>query len=150
MSTETRQKLVDDPRLVLSSESQRDDLLDPATTDTWLVEFLCRLIETCPRPILVTALVTDHDPGTYHEPGRAVDCWNADWEEEGDAAVVDVMTAAARIGATGSPTLVEVGLSGNAAYLESYVTWPEGCDVFIESYADDNEHLHFAVGTPLA
>jgi hypothetical protein len=148
LSIETRQALVDDPRLVLSNDSQRADLLDPNLTDTWLVEFLLQLINTQAHPILVTAINTDHDPGTYHELGRGVDLWNADWEQIGDNAIVDVLDAAAMIGTDGSPTLVEVGLSGTAAEYAAYVAWPMTATVFVESYGDENEHVHFAVGTP--
>jgi hypothetical protein len=149
VSLETRQRLVDDPRLVLAHHSQRADLLDPELTNTWLVEFLLRLLDAQDHPLLITAVRTDHTPGTYHNPpGRGVDLWHADWASVGDERIVDVMHAAGIVAASGEPTLVEVGLSGTAAYYITYVTWPAGCDVFIESYGDDNEHLHFAVGTP--
>jgi hypothetical protein len=137
MSIETREKLVADPRLVFTHHSQRTDLLDPELTNTWLVEFLLRLIETQAHPILITAIRTDHDPGTWHNPpGQGVDLWNADWSSVGDEAIVDVMHAAGIIAAR------------TAAYYETYVTWPPSCDVFVEDYGFDNEHVHFAVGTP--
>jgi hypothetical protein len=149
MSIETRQALVDDPRLVFTDpESQRADLLDPNVTNTWLVQFLLQLLATSGHPILITSLVSDHDPGTFHEPGRAVDLWHADWEEEGDDAIEDVLAAAAAIGSTQAPALVEVGLSGDAADYENGIDWPAGADVFVESYGDAGEHVHFAIGTP--
>jgi hypothetical protein len=149
MSIETRKKLVDDGRLVLTHHSQRADLLDPELTNTWLVEFLLKLLDAQEHPILITAVRTDHAPGTFHNPpGRGVDLWHADWSSVGDEKIVDVMQAAGHIAASYAPTLVEVGLSGTAAYFESYVTWPPTCDVFIESYGEDNEHVHFAVGIP--
>ena len=147
MSIETREALVNDSRLVIDA-TQRADLLDPAKTNTWLVEFLRELLDAQPRPILITALNSDHDPGTYHEAGRAVDLWNADWETWGDEGIVDVMEAAAEIGATRQPALIEAGLSGTAADYEYLVEWPEGTEVFVESYGDENEHLHLAIGTP--
>lgn len=145
MSAETRQKLVDDSRLVLGQHTQKADLLDPAKTTTWLVEFLLRLLDTAGHPILITALNTDHKPGTYHSGGRGVDLWNADWASVGDDKIVDVMSAGGKIAATGKPTLVEVGLSGTAAKYKTYVTWPPGCFVFVENTP---EHVHFAVGNP--
>lgn len=147
MSIETRQKLVDDPRLVLTHQSQRADLLDPDLTDTWLVQFLLTLIETAGHPIMVTAINSDHAPGTYHGDARGVDLWHADWAAVGDEKVVDVMLAARDIDCAGEPALVEVGLSGDAARMQSYVTF---CcpNVFVEDWGDGNEHLHFAVGTP--
>jgi hypothetical protein len=144
LSAETRQALVDDPRIVLTAE-QRSDLLDQTKTDTWLVEFLRRLIDEQPHPILVTALNSDHRPGTYHEACRAVDLWHADWQDVGDDEIVDVMSAAGKIAASSSPTLVEVGLSGPAVEFETWVTWPAECDVFIE---DAPDHVHFATGIP--
>jgi hypothetical protein len=94
----------------------------------------------------VTSLNSDHDPGTYHNPsGRAVDLWHADWVDVGEAEIVDVMSAAGKIAATGQPTLVEVGLAGPAVEFETWVTWPAECEVFIEDAAD---HVHFAVGIP--
>ena len=146
MSTETRSALAYDSRLV-TNETQRADLLDPEKTNTWLIEFLVLLLDRAGHPILITALNSDHDPGTYHEAGRAVDLWNADWEAVGDEAILDVMEAAAAIGATQAPALVEVGLSGTAAQYEYLVEWPTE-NVFVESYGDDNEHLHLAVGIP--
>jgi hypothetical protein len=148
MSIETRQKLVDDPRLVLQHHTQDDDLLDPDKTNTWLIEFLLKLLDAQEHPILITALKTDHDPGTFHERGRGVDLWHADWAAAGDNMIVDVMHAAGKIAATNAPTLVEVGLSGTAAYYKTYVTWPPGCEVFVEDYGENNEHVHFAVGKP--
>lgn len=148
MSIETRQKLVDDKRLVLEKQSQRSDLLDPAKTNTWLVEFLLKLLDTAKHPILITALNTDHRPGTHHGAGRGVDLWHADWAAVGDDKIVEVMSAAGKIAATGKPTLVEVGLSGDAAKFQTYVTWPPDCYVFVEDWGQSNEHVHFAVGVP--
>lgn len=150
MSIEARQALVDDPRLHLQHDTQRSDLLDPDKTSSWLVAFLQQLLDKSGHPILVTAVKTDHHPGTYHNPadgsqGHAVDCWHADWATVGDDKVVDVMVAAGHIAATGSPTLLEVGLSGDAVKYETYVTWPADASVFVEDYGQDNEHLHFAV-----
>jgi hypothetical protein len=149
MSIETRQKLADDPRLVLSNNSQYTDILDTSKTNTWLIEFLVRLLDECPRPILITALNSDHSAGTYHNPpGQAVDCWHADWATVGDDKIVEVMSAAGKIGRSGQPTLLEVGLSGDAALYQTYVTWPDSADVFVEDYGHDNEHIHLAVGCP--
>ena len=148
MSSKTREKLANDPRLVLQNkDSQRDDLLDSNKTNTWLIEFLVKLLDTAKHPILVTALNSDHRPGTLHEKGRAVDCWHADWATVGDEKVADVMRAAAAIGMGGKPSLVEVGLSGDAARLKDSVKWPLS-NVFVEDWGDENEHCHFAVGTP--
>lgn len=148
MSIETRQALVNNPKLVLKAASQKEDLLNPNLTNTWLIAFLIDLVSTCKRPILITAIRTDHASGTLHNPyGRAIDCWNADWATNGDDKVIDVMQAAAIVGAKYKPALVEVGLSGTAAYFKHYVTWPLS-NVFIEDYGKNNEHLHLAVGTP--
>jgi hypothetical protein len=148
MSQETRQKLVDHPRLVLTHHSQKSDLLDPTKTDTWLVQFLLSLVQSCATPLLVTALNTDHDPGTWHNPpGRGVDCWNADWASVGDENVRFILESASYISCSGAPKLIEVGLSGTAAqYLHSF----DYCcdDVFVEDYGENNEHVHFAVGVP--
>lgn len=153
MSIETRQKLVSDSRLVFQRDSQRTDLLDSAMTNTWLIEFLMKLLDEAGHPILVTALYTDHHPGTLHHPtdgtpGRAVDCWNADWATVGDDKCVDVMKAAAKISEGEQPFLVEVGLSGDAARLQGQVDWGPTYNVFVEDWGDSNEHLHFGVGTP--
>lgn len=147
MSTETRKYVANNPKLVLT-DGQKAQILDPNLINTWLVEFLRKMCIICPRPILITAMNTDHGKGTLHNPyGRAIDCWNADWATNGDDKVIDVMKAAAQVGAMKQPALVEVGLSGTAAYFKSYVTWPT-TNVFIEDYGKGNEHLHFAVGTP--
>lgn len=148
MSTETRIAVANNPKLVYKAQSQKDQLLNIDLTNTWLIEFLRQMCIECPRPILLTAINTDHAKGTWHNPhGRAIDCWNADWATVGDDKVIDVMQAAARVGKTMKPALIEVGLSGTAAYMKSYVTWPTS-NVFIEDYGKDNEHLHFAVGIP--
>jgi hypothetical protein len=148
MSTDTRKKLVDDSRLVLARHSQREDLLDTNKTNTWLVQFLITLLDTCKHPILITALNTDHGrAGSNHARGRAVDCWHANWAAVGDEQVLAVMQAAAKIGATKKPALIEVGLSGMAANYMTHVTWPTS-NVFVEDWGRNNEHLHFAFGTP--
>lgn len=147
MSAETRQKLISDPRLVLSKESQKSDILNTAKTNTWLIEFMLQLLKG-PRPILVTCLNSDHKPGTYHNPaGRGLDFWHADWAAVGDDKVLEVMQQVAKVGFTYAPALLEVGLSGHAAKYKTYVTWPTS-NVFVESYEYNNEHLHVAVGVP--
>ena len=148
MSIETRQKLVDHSRLVLANHSQRDDLLDPNKTDTWLVQFLLSIVQSCATPLLVTALNSDHGAGTYHNPaGRAVDCWAANWASAGDDQVRYIMEYASYISCSGKPKLVEVGLSGLAVNYKDSFNWC--CEkVFVESVSRSNEHLHFAVGTP--
>lgn len=148
MSMETRAQLVAHPRLVLSRHSQRDDLLDTTKTNTWLVQFLLSLVQSCSTPVLVTALNSDHRPGTYHNPlGRAVDCWNADWSSAGDEQVRFVMEAASFVSQSNKPKLIEVGLSGLSVNYKDAFTW--NCDnVFVEDYGRGNEHVHFAVGVP--
>lgn len=147
MSTETRQKLVDHPRLVLANHSQKDDLLDPAKTNTWLVQFLLSIVQSTATPLLVTALNSDHRPGTHHGGGRAVDCWAANWASAGDDQVRFIMEAASWVSCSGKPKLIEVGLSGLAVNYKSSFNWC--CDnVFVESVDRSNEHLHFAVGVP--
>lgn len=147
MSAETRQKLVDHPRLVLANHGQKADLLDPNKTNTWLVQFLLSIVQSCATPLLVTALNSDHKPGTHHSNGRAVDCWNADWSSAGDDKVRFIMETASYISCSSKPQLIEVGLSGLAVNYKDDFKW---CcnNVFVEDYGRSNEHLHFAVGTP--
>ena len=145
MSTEARRKLAE--RLEYTNRSsQRADILDTSKTNTYLIDFLTKVADTCGHPILITALNSDHAPGTYHNTaGRAVDCWIADWQQVGDDKIVDLMSAAGKVAATGKPTLVEVGLSGTAIQFKTWVTWPPNCYVFAENTP---EHVHFAVGVP--
>lgn len=148
MSVETRQKLVDHPRLVLANHSQKVQLLDSKITNTWLIQFLLSLVQSCPTPLLVTALNTDHGAGSWHNPpGRGVDCWNADWSSAGDDAVRFILEAASYISCSKKPQLIEVGLSGTAAKYKDSFNYC--CDnVFVEDYGFSNEHVHFAVGVP--
>lgn len=148
MSIETRQQLIAHPRLVLANHSQKDQLLDPNLTNTWLIQFMLSLVKSCATPLLVTALNTDHSPGTYHnKAGRAVDCWNADWASAGDDKVRFIMETASYISCSKKPQLIEVGLSGLATKYKDDFKWC--CDnVFVEDYGRSNEHLHFAVGIP--
>ena len=148
MSQETRQKLVDHERLVLEHHSQREDLLNPEKTDTWLVQFLLSLVQSCSTPLLITALNSDHSPGTWHNPpGRAVDCWAANWSSHGDEEVRFILQHAGYISCSGQPKLIEVGLSGTAVQYKDAFDYC--CDnVFVEDYGYDNEHVHFAVGAP--
>lgn len=148
MSVETRQKLVDHPRLVLANHSQKDQLLDPAITNTWLVQFMLSLVQSCSTPLLVTAINTDHGKGTWHNPaGRAIDCWNSDWASAGDDKVRFIMESASYISCSKKPQLIEVGVSGLAVNYKDDFKWC--CDnVFVEDYGRSNEHLHFAVGVP--
>jgi hypothetical protein len=148
MSTETRQKLVDHPRLVLANHSQRAQLLDPQLTNTWLIQLMLSIVQSTGTPLLVTAINTDHSPGTYHNPsGRAFDGWNANWASAGDDKVRDILEVASWISQSFKPQLVEVGLSGaSTKYKDSF---NYNCSkVFIESYSSANEHIHLAVGTP--
>lgn len=148
MSADTRTAVANHKNIVYRTDAQRSQILDTNCINTWLVAFLKDLADTSPRPILITALNTDHKAGSWHNPpGLAVDCWNADWSTAGDDKVVDVMKAAATVGAKKKPALIEVGLSGTAAYYKTFVTWPT-TNVFIEDYGKENEHLHFAVGKP--
>ena len=144
MSTETRQKLVDHPRLVLTHHSQKTDLLDVNKTNTWLVQFLLSLVQSCATPVMITALNSDHAPGTHHGGGRAVDLWNADWASKGDDDIRFILESASNISCTNKPRLIEIGFSGpSAKYKDSFKYC---CDNrFIENTPD---HVHFAVGTP--
>jgi len=150
MSQEARDALAN--RLALTDDTQRTDICDePYKTNTYLIDFLTQLSDTCGHQILVTALNSDHDPGTWHNPpGQAVDCWHADWETVGDDEIVDLLDAAAAIAQQGGLTLLEVGLSGDAvtAADEMDFSFPENTEVFVEDYGQDNEHVHFAVGPP--
>jgi|SRR5215472_11002321 len=148
MSTATRQQLVDHPRLVLANHSQKEQLLDTNITNTWLIQFMLSLVQSCSTPLLVTALNTDHKPGTYHNPlGRAIDCWNADWASAGDDKVRFILETAGYISCSGKPKLVEVGLSGLAVNYKDSFNYC--CDnIFVEDYGRSNEHVHFAVGIP--
>lgn len=144
----TREKLVNHPRLVLANHSQKEQLLDAKYTNTWLIQFMLSLVQSCATPLLVTAINTDHKPGTLHNPkGRAIDCWNADWSSNGDDKVRYIMEYASYISCSKSPQLVEVGLSGLAVNYKDDFQW---CcnNVFVEDYGRSNEHLHFAVGIP--
>lgn len=148
MSLDTRLQLVDHPRLVLTNHSQKEQLLKSDITNTWLIQFMLSLVQSCATPLLVTAINTDHKPGTYHNSaGRAIDCWNADWSYAGDDKVRYIMETASYISCSGKPKLVEVGLSGLAVQWKDSFDW---CcnNVFVEDYGRSNEHLHFAVGIP--
>jgi len=148
MSQETRQKLVDHPRLVLANHSQKDQLLDANCTNTWLIQFMLSLVQSCETPLLVTAINTDHSPGTWHnDAGRAIDCWAANWASAGDEQVRFIMQTASYISCSGKPKLIEVGCSGLAVNYMNDFQWC--CDnIFVEDYGRSNEHVHFAVGTP--
>jgi len=149
MSQEARDALAN--RLVFTADSQRTDVVnEPYKTNTYLISFLTQLSDTCGHAILVTALNSDHNPGTWHNPpGQAIDCWHADWEAVGDEQIYDVLEAAAKIAQGGSITLLEVGLSGDAVTANAKLpsgSWPSGTEVFVEDYGQDNEHVHFAIG----
>lgn len=148
MSSDTRLKLVDHPRLVLGHHSHREQLLDSKITNTWLVQLLLSIVQSSATPLLVTCLNTDHKPGSLHNSaGRAVDCWNADWSYAGDDKVRFIMQAASYVSQSAKPQLVEVGLSGLAVNYMNDFNW--NCsNVFVEDYGRGNEHLHFAVGIP--
>src|SRR5215472_11942401 len=114
MSQEARDAVA--ARCQLTDDRQRPDLCDePYKTNTYLISFLTQLADTCGHQLLITALNSDHDPGTWHNPpGQAVDCWHADWASVGDDKIIDVLEAAAAIAHNGSVQLLEVGLSGDA------------------------------------
>ena len=130
----TRQKVVS--TLTLSRDSQRIDLLDVTLTNTWLIQALMEL-QTGPRPILITAVRSDHTPGTLHGSGNACDLWHADWALVGDQKITEVLKRISQI-----TCIYSVGLAGVAKQYKSWVTWPSWQTVF-----DDNnvDHVHIGV-----
>jgi hypothetical protein len=133
----TRQQVVS--KLVLKRDSQRTDLLDVTMTNTWLIQALLELIAG-PRPILMTAVRSDHSPGSLHNPpGMAADLWHADWASVGDDKITDVMKTI-----SGITCIRSVGLAGIAKKYRTWVTWPSWQTVFNDN---DVDHLHIGVAT---
>ncbi len=141
MSIQARQELTD--KLQFSDNTQKSDLLDPNKTNSLLIQMLLDVAHRCPRPLLITALTTDHPTfdggvGTHgHTQGFAFDGWTA---TGGDAGVADLLRALAA-----SPYVWTVGAGGVAKNFLAGINFPnDGKFIF---FLDNNQdHVHAQAG----
>lgn len=80
MSLEARQALVHHPNTIFNAQSQRDDLLDPAKTQTDLIALLTDLCINKGHIFQFTAIKSDHHNDSYlgehcHFNGFCADGW---------------------------------------------------------------------------
>lgn len=142
MSVEARQTLVAHPNTIFRSDTQRQDLLDPNKTQTYLIALLTYLVEKG-HVILFTAIRSDHhDDSTLgvhcHANGYCADVWplastNAtDYIDAGDSRFEAFLRDAAT-----SVALYQIGLAGSAATQVNFAA--AGPTAFQDSGAD---HIH--------
>lgn len=146
MSDAVRENLA--VKLQFADAAGRNDILDPAMTDTWLVALLQDLSNRCVDPILVTSVRSDHADDSAlgehgHARGWAADLWIADWKSVGDARITDLLIAIAAC-----PYVWTVGLGGMAREYDtptSAIAWPvDGKFVVFDD--NDQDHVHVQAG----
>ena len=146
MSIEARKALCD--KLVFQNDSQCDDLMNPAVTQTQLIALLLEL-QAKGYIIEVTAVRSDHhdDSGLglhCHANGYAIDCWPLKTTTPGD--YVDDECHAMRQflrDAAASPWLWQIGLAGGADVASNAAAAGP------TYYSDDGgDHIHLAGNGP--
>jgi len=145
MSLSAREALVSSG-LTFTDATQKPDLLDPAKTNTWLIDALARLKKAYPGGVLITAVRTDHptqDASWQHSGGDAVDCYPADWAKGEDTAVLRFAQAVATCA-----DWRNIGLGGKAMGAWKVLT-PWGNIAGHTLFQDNSSsHFHLSVGSP--
>ncbi len=143
MSLQAREELAG--LLHFSDSTQKPDLLNENKTNSLLIEMMLDVAHRCQKPILVTALTTDHPtfdggPGTHgHTQGFAFDGWT---DTGNDADIVYLLKALAS-----SPYVWTVGAGGSAKNYTGGVSWPnDGKFIFFDD--NNQDHVHAQAGNP--
>lgn len=142
MSIQVRQSLVAHPHTIFQSDGQRQDLLNPAKTQTGLIALLLELVQKG-HIILFTAIRSDHHDDSAlgehcHANGFCADVWplnsvNAtDYIDAGDDRFAAFLSDAKR-----SLWLYQIGLAGTADTHANRLA--AGPTVFDDDGAD---HIH--------
>jgi hypothetical protein len=137
-------------RLMFQRDSQKEDLMNPAMTNTALIAGLLELTNNF--EIVITAVRSDHhDDGPYgHAGGFAADLWVNDSANPTDYADAGSLTMQRFLRNVGQSEWVwQVGLAGSADTPENraatglpYESWNAPKTVFSDDGAD---HIHFGV-----
>lgn len=147
MSIEARQALVDHPHTFFQAQSQRDDLLDPAKTQTELIALLAYLVGKG-HIIEFTAVRSDHHDDSElnpipphtgtHAGGFAADCWPLATAKAGDYLdAADKRLRSFLVDAQNAPCYHQTGLAGSA------FTPPNMMAAGPEAFEDDGaDHIH--------
>ena len=146
MSLQARHALVAHPRTIFRSDAQRQDLLDPAKTQTELVALLTELVHKG-HMLLFTAIRSDHHDDSClglhsHANGYDADVWPLNSTDPTD--YIDASTPAFEhflADAARSPWLYQVGLAGEADTAADEAA--AGRTVFSDGGAD---HVHLGSG----
>lgn len=145
MSMEARQMLVDSPRTFFQAESQREDLLNPEITQTYLIAMLLALVNKGWN-LEFTAIKSDHHDDSAlgehcHFNGYCADLWPL-----ASPAAGNYLNAASPAfqqflrDVAASPYLYQVGLAGSA---DSSVNRDcAGATCFED---DGGDHIHIGV-----
>jgi hypothetical protein len=142
-----RERLV--ARLIFQRDSQRSDLLDPASTNTALIAALYALTEGG-HHLEITAVRTDHhfdgEGDGYHASGCAVDLWPLVDGTQGNYVSPETLAFRSFLQAVADvPYRMQVGLGGSA-WTQANVE-ATGLDLASASvFQDDGEdHVHLGV-----
>lgn len=136
MSTQARQLVANSSKIRFTASDQRDDLLNPQRTNTYLVAMLQWQLDNLWLPVLVLSLRAGRSSG-MHSVGCAVDLYPANWQTGEKQTCVDLMTALAK-----NPFCQGVGLGGVTKNWKQDVAWPSESVGFVLFMDNDSDHLH--------
>lgn len=138
MSTATRIAVANDPKMRYASSDQKNDLLDPSRTNTYLIAMLAWTLDNLWLPLLILSVRTGRSSG-YHAGGLAIDLYPANWSSGERATCVDLMTACAK-----NPFCQGVGLGGITKNWRRDVSWPPESVGFVLFDDNGTDHIHAA------
>jgi hypothetical protein len=138
MSTTARLSVANSSKMRFRNADQRNDILDPARTNTYLIAMLQWMLDNLWLPVLVLSVRTGRSSG-FHSIGCAIDIYPANWQQGEKQMCVDMMKACAK-----DPFCQGVGLGGITKQWRNDVIWPSPSVGFVLFDDNESDHLHVA------
>lgn len=139
MTTSSRLWVANHAKMRYTNAAQKNDLLTPSQTNTYLIASLMWMLDNLYLPILVLSVRTGRNTG-FHSKGMAMDVYPANWATNERGTCIDMMTALGR-----NPFVLTVGFGGITKNWSGAVNWPPASSPFFHFLDNDSDHLHFAV-----